>query len=84
MTLGLTARGAVWLTRIHAPSLECEVQIRSTAPPVRCRAERAGERVGVRFAEPQFGVAPGQIAVFYEGDRVLGGAWIDEQVNSER
>ena len=26
--------------------------------------------------EPQFGVAPGQACVFYQGDRVLGGGWI--------
>jgi tRNA-specific 2-thiouridylase len=30
----------------------------------------------VEFAEPQFGVAPGQAVVLYDGDRVLGGGWI--------
>ena len=30
----------------------------------------------VQFAEPQFGVTPGQAVVLYDGDRVLGGGWI--------
>ena len=28
------------------------------------------------FDEPQFALAPGQAAVFYEGSEVLGGGWI--------
>ena len=31
----------------------------------------------VRFAGPEYGVAPGQAAVIYAGDRVVGGGWID-------
>ncbi len=30
----------------------------------------------VAFQDPQFAVAPGQAAVFYDGDEVLGGGWI--------
>jgi tRNA-specific 2-thiouridylase len=33
--------------------------------------------VRVRFARPVRAVTPGQAAVFYDGDRVLGRAWID-------
>ena len=36
-------------------------------------AERAAH---VLFAQPQEGVSPGQAAVFYRGDEVLGGGWI--------
>ena len=36
----------------------------------------AGGRFEVQFDEPQFAVAPGQAAVCYEDDRVLGGGWI--------
>ena len=34
-------------------------------------------RVHVQFSESQYGVAPGQAVVFYDGDVVLGGGWID-------
>ncbi|HEV8146901.1 MAG TPA: tRNA 2-thiouridine(34) synthase MnmA [Bryobacteraceae bacterium] len=34
-------------------------------------------RVEVRFDEPQRAVTPGQSAVFYSGELVLGGGWID-------
>ncbi len=35
-----------------------------------------GARVRVRFAEPERAVTPGQAAVFYDGDLLLGGGWI--------
>jgi tRNA-uridine 2-sulfurtransferase len=40
----------------------------------------AGNACEVEFAEPQRGVAPGQAAVFYDGDRVLGGCWIEDRL----
>jgi len=36
-----------------------------------------GARIEVRFDEPQRAVTPGQGAVFYSGDLVLGGGWIE-------
>ena len=36
-----------------------------------------GERMRVVFTEPQFAVTPGQAAVVYRGDEVLGGGWIE-------
>jgi tRNA-specific 2-thiouridylase len=41
-----------------------------------------GERARVRLCEPQKAVTPGQAAVFYDGDVVLGGGWICRQVRS--
>jgi tRNA-specific 2-thiouridylase len=39
--------------------------------------ETLGEgRVRLRFASPQRGVAPGQAAVLYDGDRVVGGGFL--------
>ncbi len=34
----------------------------------------------IRFERPEYGVAPGQAAVIYDGDRVLGGGWIEDTV----
>ena len=37
----------------------------------------------ILFETPEYGVAPGQAAVLYHGDRVMGGGWIEETVAAE-
>ncbi len=67
-----------WLTEA-SPELpmECEVQIRARHRPVPGRVEQVAEgRLEVRFERPVRAPAPGQAAVFYRADRVLGGGWI--------
>ncbi len=50
------------------------VQVRYNSPSVTCEVEDSGGgEVRARLAEPVVGVAPGQSAVFYKGDRVVGG-----------
>src|SRR5437868_7447885 len=56
------------------------VKVRSLAPAV--AAERDSE--WLRFVEPEYGVAPGQAAVVYDGTRLLGGGWIAETVSAEQ
>lgn len=46
-------------------------------------AAGVGDRVRLVFDEPQFGVTPGQAAVWYDGDRVLGGGIIEAAVAPE-
>jgi tRNA-specific 2-thiouridylase len=41
-----------------------------------------GASAAIRFAEPEFGVAPGQAAVIYSGERVIGGGWIEATVSA--
>ena len=55
---------------------EVSVKVRSLAPAV--PAMRSGETI--RFGRPEYGVAPGQAAVVYDGTRLLGGGWIAETV----
>jgi tRNA-specific 2-thiouridylase len=53
---------------------EVSVKVRSLAPAVPGHIE--GDCV--RFERAEYGVAPGQAAVFYDGSRLLGGGWIAE------
>jgi tRNA-uridine 2-sulfurtransferase len=63
---------ANWLGEVQDRTLS--VKVRSMAKPVAARLD--GE--WLRFENAEYGVAPGQAAVLYDGDRVMGGAWIEE------
>jgi tRNA-specific 2-thiouridylase len=43
---------------------------------VACEVSVSGSRAEVRFERPEFAVTPGQGAAFYDGERLLGGGWI--------
>jgi tRNA-specific 2-thiouridylase len=73
----LTAHRLNWLTSSVPDALRCRAQIRYQHAAAAADVEQIdADRMRVRFDEPQFGVAPGQAVVFYDGDRVLGGGWI--------
>ena len=60
---------------------EAEVRIRYRGDDVPCAAEAIDtDRVRVEFRAPQRAVAPGQSAVVYRGDAVLGGGRIVEAI----
>ncbi|MEW6270327.1 MAG: tRNA 2-thiouridine(34) synthase MnmA [Thermodesulfobacteriota bacterium] len=75
---GFVARDVRWTRAPHRGP--ARVRLRHRHPPVACEVvPRAGE-AWVRFPEPTVGVTPGQAAVWYDGDRVLGGGWIEERL----
>lgn len=57
-------------------SFSCMVKVRYRTPAVACRVEIEGSGAKVSLSEPVFGLAKGQIAAFYEGDKLLGGGVI--------
>ena len=76
--LELAASDTNWLVQPPTEPFQCNVQIRynSSASPATAVVQAAG-RLAVTFDSPQRGVAPGQAVVCYDGDRVLGGGWIE-------
>lgn len=67
-----------WLIDDVPTRFTCHAQIRSQHHSAAAEVEVLdADRIRVRFAEPQFGIAPGQAVVLYDGDRVMGGGWID-------
>jgi tRNA-specific 2-thiouridylase len=75
---GLETGPANWLRPSPVPpGTRAEVQIRYHHRPAPARLyPREDGCVAVRFETPQTAVTPGQACVFYDGDRVLGGAEI--------
>jgi tRNA-specific 2-thiouridylase len=75
---GLLATDLNWqAAEKPAGPLEVEVKIRNQAKPALANLTfQSEDSAHVSFHKTQQGVAPGQAAVFYHGDRLLGGGWI--------
>jgi tRNA-specific 2-thiouridylase len=77
---GLRGARLHWIAGDAPREVEATVRIRARHAGVRARIEDlGGGRCAVEFESPQRGVAPGQAAVFYDGERVLGGCWIEDR-----
>ena len=80
----LLAVGAAHLVETNRigplPDAPLLAKVRSLAKPVPVTLDGPlgnGAAATIRFLPPEYGVAPGQAAVIYAGDRVVGGGWIE-------
>jgi len=75
----LSAGRTNWLADVGDEPFRCQAKIRYNAKAAAAVAQRLpDQRLQVTFDESQYGVAPGQAVVCYDGDRVLGGGWIEQ------
>lgn len=78
MTKTCRVREPFWTTPsppADGASVAARIRYRTPAAPAVFRRE--ADDLLLDFDEPQFAVAPGQAAVLYDGDEVLGGGWIE-------
>jgi tRNA-specific 2-thiouridylase len=75
---GLNAGRVNWLIEPPTAPLPCQAKIRYRHEPAAATVTPgATGAVRVDFAVPQSAITPGQAVVFYDGERVLGGGWIE-------
>ena len=65
-----------WLTEPPRAGTEVRAQLRYRAPDVAAVVSGSGDRIHLELAEPHAAVTPGQSAVLFDGERVLGGGRI--------
>ena len=86
LMLAVSSAEVIETNRIaELPDIPLTAKVRSLAKPVPVTLEGSlggGSTVQLHFESPEFGVAPGQAAVIYAGERVIGGGWIESTVSA--
>jgi tRNA-specific 2-thiouridylase len=79
---GARLRATSWVAGSPPPRpLRAQVRVRHRhAGAAACVEPEPGGAATLRFDAPVDSVTPGQAAVFYDGERVLGGGWIEEAI----
>lgn len=77
MSRSLTLSQINWIGEPVGEEIECTVKVRYRSPDVPCRVSHTQHGWQVVFEQPEWAVTPGQSAVFYQGERCLGGGVIE-------
>lgn len=82
LSKGLISKGVNWLANIPLnEKIACQAQIRYRHKASQALVIRSGDETAeVEFESSQSAITPGQAVVFYDGNRVLGGGWIEKAV----
>ncbi len=83
---GLTVKDVCWVWPDYPGREEIEVTVqiryRHKGAISRITPNRSDKKAYVKFIKPEKAVAPGQAAVFYDGEQLLGGGWIEDGKSS--
>jgi tRNA-specific 2-thiouridylase len=72
------------ISPIRAFPFSANVKIRYNHPGAEALISAKGKNeLEVKFKSPQKAITPGQAAVLYDGETVLGGGWIKEVINAK-
>ena len=84
LAASLRASRVNWLMDPPTEMIACQAKIRyrHEAAPAYV-TPLANDQVRVDFETPQSAVTPGQAVVFYTGERMLGGGWIEEALHGD-
>lgn len=82
---GLIAREVNWLADVPQVGSTVRVRVRHRAPLARGELIRMdGNEIEIALDEPVSAIAPGQSVVMYDGQRVLGGGFIESETRARR
>lgn len=78
---GLIAKDMNFIPSVpEKKEFECTAKFRYRQPEQGCFVKIIGDRVEVEFKEKQRAITEGQFAVFYDGDKCIGGGVIDKAI----